>query len=451
MEDNAAEALASLLRKLADETTQRVGAYRDAGELVLRPVAYQKWRVTDLSYNESGLGYTLGAVEVSVDEWDLSNRFDFIDKQVRTIPEYPQCAAVVSAKRSVGVDEAEKWLLQFVHTVLDQAAGVRQEPPRDAISAFVADVCEMQIEWNAEVWVEGIWLEDQRYEVEQGFTLRRPTLSDLEVQRPHELFLVEEMAGQHRVTQAVIELRYRGTDRELSGEIEFVIDVLRLFRLGSVYIARVDAAPLSIIRRGFWSRSPEASSAKLKYRFTAADVPLLSRLMEQLRRVARAKRASLASDLESLEIARHRFADALAEAGVIDSITGAVMGLEAIYSKGGERTDISRRLGQRVSALLRLVGFSPLEVADAVRRAYHVRSTFLHGSREKGDEDVLRQLSRTSLEFLRVSLLVFSQLIPPHGKDDVLTLLDNSLLEARSARSVAKMVAPTTVTGVYPR
>jgi hypothetical protein len=140
---------------------------------------------------------------------------------------------------------------------------------------------------------------------------------------------------------------------------------------------------------------------------------------------------------DSLSIAFQRYKDALLQPVTTESqITSLITCLEALYLKADERMELTHRLGQRVSALLRFHGFTPLEVYNDVRQAYDIRSTFIHGSQiEKEKQQSAQELCKEIMEYARVSLLIFFQLKDAE-KDKVINRLDNSLLDENALQKV---------------
>jgi len=86
----------------------------------------------------------------------------------------------------------------------------------------------------------------------------------------------------------------------------------------------------------------------------------------------------------------------------------------------------------RVAALLRAVGLgtAPLEIYQNVRRAYQIRSKFVHGSSVTlKDQASARSLGDATLESARLSLVVFLTLAESLPRSHLVAMLDDALLD----------------------
>ncbi len=119
----------------------------------------------------------------------------------------------------------------------------------DNISTFVNDLEKCPVEWKFKVWINGVWLEDEEYDIYDGVKIRRPMPSDLEVETPFFLLPYStETAGFGPMPSAILELEYRARQGvEAQNEIEKIINCLRLFRLGSVFSSKMEMLPKSML------------------------------------------------------------------------------------------------------------------------------------------------------------------------------------------------------------
>ena len=115
---------------------------------------------------------------------------------------------------------------------------------------------------------------------------------------------------------------------------------------------------------------------------------------------------------------------------------------EKEYLKEEEMSELSHRLSQRVAGLLRFCNRSPLDVFDDLRRAYRVRSKYIHGSRLKSkDRGQVAGLAERVLEHARVSLLAFLQIKSKMDKGELIDMIDQSLLDKNAYTKLRETVS----------
>jgi hypothetical protein len=129
----------------------------------------------------------------------------------------------------------------------------------------------------------------------------------------------------------------------------------------------------------------------------------------------------------------------LLQDGLIERrIANGIMGLESLFLKpSGEVQELSYRVRKRVAKFLANLGLSPIEVEEAMNDAYQVRNRFAHGGRlsygEKrrleGKYKDLKNLLRTTLEYLRMSIVAL--IVLPQEKEALIDLIDDALVDRK--------------------
>ncbi|MCX5998738.1 MAG: HEPN domain-containing protein, partial [Chloroflexi bacterium] len=144
-------------------------------------------------------------------------------------------------------------------------------------------------------------------------------------------------------------------------------------------------------------------------------------------------------------ISLQRYNDSLSTRGGLEStITSAITCLEALYLRGGERAELSRRLGQRASALLRVSGLQPIEVCASLTQAYSIRSTFIHGAHSTQDKlQTVARLAEKTLDYARLSILAFLQLMASMDKEKLIGETDKALLDDNARSELEALVRKT--------
>ncbi len=152
--------------------------------------------------------------------------------------------------------------------------------------------------------------------------------------------------------------------------------------------------------------------------------------------------------VDQIEIAYQRYSDALLFWGVTVErrISDAVIGLESLFLL--ENDGLSYRLRLRLARVLGTVGFDPHRVQDAMKRAYDVRSAFLHGDQvearklRKIDEQYgsLNNLLLQVLDHLRCAIVLLTLI--KVTKAELIELLDSSFIDENAGQKLAEMLTP---------
>ena len=154
------------------------------------------------------------------------------------------------------------------------------------------------------------------------------------------------------------------------------------------------------------------------------------------------------STTDHLTISFNRYSDALLLNGILERrIANSVMGLEALFLKGGEVQELVYRLSARIGKLFALLGFDQFEVKKRLGDAYRVRNLFVHGSQLSYKErkslsakyENLTKLLSSLLDYLRTSLVVM--VLAKIGKEELIDRLDDSLIDGKSEDDLSQALA----------
>ena len=451
------EGLSSKLWALSKKILEKAREYRDSDQAIKTSRLYMKARVVNFDYKEGNISFGISYDYVKKEELHWKDQFDFIEMFVKQFREHEEVVAEVLKKYKVNESQAEFWLSRFEINLTDKALGnVTEETLVDYITTFITDLEKSPIEWKLKIWINGIWLEKDEYEIHSGLKIRKLMPSDLEIARPLNLASIEEAIESfdmvppflayrfEKIPTSVLELADRFQDEvEIGEEIETVLNCLRLFKLGSVFSVKAEMEPKSILRLGGASFPGLMAAPIYKYCIREQDVPILRDFIREIKPVLpRENSRSILGKIEPISISLQRYKDALLKPESIESrITSAITCFEALYLKAEERAELSHRLGERAAALLGIFNFPPLEVYNTIKRAYNIRSAFIHGSQTETSElESAGRLARKTLEYARVSLLLFLQLRRSIEKNELISKMDNSLLNADARSKLQRFV-----------
>jgi hypothetical protein len=444
-----AKPLSTLLWGLSKSTIEKMDEYRTRGALIQTKALYVKSKVEDFKYDKGITGYKTSYVNIEKEEWHWKDQHDFIQEAVKEIPEYSDCVAEISRRCQVNDQQADFWLSRFVQSVVSAAlvGNVDHEFLVDQTTTFISDLDNSPIDWKVEAWLNGIWLEDEQYRLENGIILRRPNPPDLETEISFELLPSWHTTPFYKTPSAILEAAFRTNDpQEVQREIETILDILRLFRLGSVTSLKLKHSSKSFLEPGGTFFSTSEPPETYKYALGANDVELLETFLNKMKPLVPpdpifATPSERDQKGSPLRIALQRYKDALLHPMPVESrVTSAITCLEALYLKASERMELSHRLAQRTSALLRLLSYRPLQVYNELSRAYEIRSTFIHGSQiERKQQASAAKLCESVLDYARVSLVAFMQHQDTIAKEDLINRLDNSLLDENALHKAQQL------------
>ena len=114
----------------------------------------------------------------------------------------------------------------------------------------------------------------------------------------------------------------------------------------------------------------------------------------------------------SVGVTLSRYKDVLLKPeDISNKIAYAVFGLEALYLKADERGELAQRLAQKVAKVMAKLGKGDgKEVFKAIKRAYKIKSVFVHGESSKESKYRDRSLLDKLAEYLRTFILIFMQI-----------------------------------------
>jgi NTP pyrophosphatase (non-canonical NTP hydrolase) len=187
--------------------------------------------------------------------------------------------------------------------------------------------------------------------------------------------------------------------------LEQALRILRLYRVGSVDSLLSLTVPKTLLRiplQGGYIRGSGAH-AGFQYPLRAEDQEPLAATFSRLAQIPPWKH----DKLTSVDIAMDRYGSALAPTRYNEErLLFAIMGLEALLSRRDEgRLHVTNRL---ILLLEALGNEEPLEVREAIRRAYRYRNRFVHGEAiETAESSELADLLLRLLDYLRTVILVF--------------------------------------------
>jgi hypothetical protein len=410
-----------------------------------------QWKLNDFNYDDSG-------VKVSGTQGDyVSQRTWFRAWEVLELPIKAHDSfkdALNALRQNYPTLPVAEWLGKITIALIGAflPEGDKSGKAEDIVDRFLNDLEEGPVTHTAQVYLQGVALRSDAIDIQCGVRIRKPQKEELEIPIPAELAEVFP-----RYPSAIVEIESVGARERspqlLQAQVEQCVALLRLFRVGSVKLMHYQMGCSSIVNP--WPHGRLTSGDKNppleSYVIKTEDEPNLKRFWQTMN-------VNLPKDIYGFEkkvnhvtLAYDRYCDALLLNGVSERrIANVVMALEALFLKETEKQELSYRLSVRVSKLISLIlNQNPLEVRSTWKDAYGVRSAFAHGGhltndrkrRIEGKYGSIGLFLLRLLDHLRVSII--ASILCRIGKDALINLVDNALLDAQEHERLKRVLADT--------
>jgi hypothetical protein len=279
--------------------------------------------------------------------------------------------------------------------------------------------------------------------ISDDFILRRPTPEDLAEEVLMDEFGSLSFPQGSIFFDAVGEFSFNAISQGVA-QREFLrtLDALRLFRVGGIAASRyLMRSSHSFLQGATGILSEPQRFSRSAYSLSISDAAILNKFLRDVVPLLQDPFHSEEGFTET-QIAYVRYRDALFQHGPSErAISLAIAALEALLL--AERSELTHRLAQRVSLLLRIIRTqtNPQLTYENVKEGYEIRSKFVHGhslkpkNRPKADS-----LMPTLLEYARECVLAFFQLKIP--KSLLLSQLDRAMIDPSELRAVEESLAP---------
>ncbi|MFA6371707.1 MAG: hypothetical protein WCW68_03690 [Methanothrix sp.] len=384
------------------------------------------------------------------EELSLKDVFEFIES-IKKNPEYSDVVSCISKNYNFNNNKASNMLNNLIRNILFDMTSRRGWNYRnditdgfliECIATFIGDLEGNPPTWNVTLWIEGISHKGQECKISNNLLIREVKISDLELEVPFDEVLLSVVypSGYLDIpnrSSAVLEFKYKGHMKEVKSEVDIILTSLMLLRLGSIYSKRTEYNPNSFVAHQSTSWSTTSYSSNYNYNLKENDNLYILEIITILRN----QWPLISIESNPIHIALERYSHALLKQESIEGrITSAINCLEALYLKKDERAELSHRLGQRVSAILRILGFVPIECYNNLVRAYDIRSNYIHGQIEPEKHKDAPKLGEKVLEYARLSMIVFIQLISDNSKEELINKIDNSLLDSNAFKKLNDII-----------
>jgi len=444
-----------LLLSFAKKVIAKVDDLMSKGQFKTIELLYAKPTVNSLGYKEGSVSCSLSYNNFIKKERFIKNQKDFTDKEIKSISEYSEIVANIIKRNTCSEDKAQNIVYHFIRNLeREDSSKISDEKLSEKVHVFISDIDNSPTCWENTVFVNGMWLKEEYYKVTDEIHIRQPQKSDFEKERPVGMPDILSPISP-KLFSAVIQFNlFCKSSQENQQSINWLINTLQLFKLGSVAYVAYEFKPKSITRCGALLGSGGKHSTYYKYAINSQDITILKSFICKIMPLVSKNIINDNVNLNIISVAFKRYLDALLHGGTIENrITSAITCLESLYLKGEERMELCHRLSQRVSALLCLLDldYKALEIYNQLTFAYDIRSTFIHG--DQTDEKYRKKLPKlceSVMQYARISLLVFLQLKNTLEKNQIINKLDNSLLDRDAYDKLSKTICESGIIVVCP-
>ena len=428
--------LAGLLRRLAKLLQTNIEELKTKNQIQTQVIARMKTRVTSFNYDKGNVSWGAHHVQEAVTRRAISDQHAFLENTIKTDMAYANALKALSAHANVSEDQANQWLMHFcTRFIKDYLDTFDDETAYRIIDIFQRDIDSVPAWMGMSVGLTGIWIEGDDLNV-GNLCFRKPNERDVEVHSDTMFY------GFVQLPNCFLEFNYKATQPiEAQNESQFYTTVLLLAGLGSVKAVTTRISNQSVIRGvGSSSHSALDGSAQFRFSICKADSEFLGQLFKNLRGPLTNNNPS--DTLKAIKRAFSRYQAAVDRPQDYPStIALAISSIEALFLRGAERSELANRLSNRVAVLFRTLGRNPIQTRNLVGRAYEIRSTFIHGDDAPSDRNAdLQQVCEGVLDIARNSLLILFQVEPRVTKEDLISRLDNALLDEKASERLKELL-----------
>lgn len=377
---------------------------------------------------------------------DQTLQNEIIDK-IKKRDVYIELRKKIADLRGMPETQVDFWLATLIRRIFSESVGKGSDliSVNPLLHTFLNDVIDGPMEWVITTYISGIVLNVERIQLEKEVSLRQPTVLDAEKLLGNTFPSFEFMPHFHTIS-AVLQIETtQKVQPVISPNASIYALLLLLYGKGSVNVIRTFWKGNSLIRTfGEVSVGPvQVWNPNEKYTLNKEDEAKLIRFAGRLKSKLPMdeKNGTLITD-SHMGISLARYQDAiLKNEDVINRISYAVMGLEALFLKSSEGGELSMRLSQRVGKLISAITEDNIfDIYNTVDNAYEIRSNFVHGSVQSKQTCDPKIILDKVLNYLRISIVVFLS-VENKDKDQIINLIDHSILDHSVENKLLEMLS----------
>ncbi len=446
-------ALVDSLKRLSSLIKKNVSQALRTDTLEPEEESYLRWKVTKFQYTQNGLvDAPTTSEKFTKQSWHQATK-----EVLGSIEDSPVYLATLELldgclhQKAKACDYLHKFSRKLISECL-LLSDISDSRVADLVGRFLKDIKDEPQKMGAKVELDGVVVLTDKVALAVGDTnirLRRPTIEDLEKEfHPYEL----AMSSGFSRPSAILTIEFFGRHcGEIQLNVRRAVAILRLFKVGSVIDISYQMNSESITDIMATARITNSGMrhALEKSVIKDEDVEKLIAFWQTIDGILPGNFCSFEmTPLDHKVIAYIRYCDALLQNGAIERrFANAVMALEALFLDR-EPGELSYRLRMNVAKTVSLLGYDGDKARNAVKDAYGIRSTFVHGGhlsesskqkliKEHGD---IQQFLLLILDYVRISILAMMFL--DGTKKSFLALVGDSFFNRNKEKQLASRLAP---------
>ncbi|MFA5412653.1 MAG: hypothetical protein WC350_04890 [Candidatus Micrarchaeia archaeon] len=412
---------------------------------------YYAYCVDDFEYNIGGrASYDRTGKKIKKKQWKFSHTdlFGIIRKS--------EIYNDVLTMSGINKTKLDAMMMKIIYFHL-YGNGLNDKNIKNTVNQIVKYINDEPVKCRCSTYLQGITLESDSFNIKPGITLRRTKKEDFEEQMPEELQQDLYACGvllwspSLEDATAIIDLtalvRPSQTDASLQKEAYKIIDILRLFRIGSISHIKTSFRRDYIIPNlgGGTLSSSVMPPSKICTLATSDEKRFKKFFMHFYRKMP--YDGFKISSKEHIQIAYSRYLDGLLPGYYEKRMADMMAGLEALLLSPGEQQEIAFRLRLRASKIMHCIGFDASTVKKDINEAYSIRSIFAHGGRisqkhmqelDKKYKDKGKNLFDEIANYLRIILVL--SIIIDKNKTDFVKMIDDSFIEEKNKNELRKNI-----------
>lgn len=390
-----------------------------------------KWKLDDYRYTENGPQYSGAQGEYITSEF-WHNSINELGYKIQHSEPFKNILKNYDIKKET--------LSASVISVLSLRLNHKPIDYEYLLDIFIKDLNNEPVKCSANVDLCGLTIESEKIEIklpESSITIRQVSANDLEMARS---LITFSQSHEIKRIHSILEFNCLANEPAFVQDcVEKYIAILRLCYVASVHYTSYSLSSETIIKfiSGTIGKT-RMSNSSIKYYVKSVDEQKLSNHFKVLNnRMPDSFFKYDAKPGDFLSIAYQRYCESLFGMGIIErKIADAVMGLESLYLKVSEKSELTYRLRMRMAKIFNFFGLSS-SMVSIINDAYNIRSQYVHGSQlndkdktkysSKYENDINNLLSLV-LDYLRISLICF--ILIGKQKDELIDIIDKSFYDS---------------------
>lgn len=421
--------LSKTLRKLSEQAIEALK--QPDAEHLSRPVLVRRLRpvVQQFAYHAGEVSFVLEPRYIKRKEWSLTDQYRFINQDIKTLSSYTYCSEAMANSFNINREHLEPRLTRYLQVLLSSYLSDQDKSIVAPLSQmFLRDLAGEPVHWAIKGAIRGVAMDADQCRFGK-YLLRRPVADDFEVEQgiedvePHPLHATPP--------SAVLEFETDAPDHHaVRQEYAGILNLLRLFRVGSIRSVALTSVPHSVIQTAGVLYSAGPAPTPYVYTMGRADQARLSRFLEH--HLSCATRLETIRDTDNKHaivcLAYKTYTLAVLGQGTAEShVLLALACLEALLLGAQERMGAGRAmlLAKRLGNLLRGCDARPEPVTSLLQQAYDIRIArcHLHQSND-AERQSLISLARSILNYARTTLIAFLRTPDRTSLEDIIEMLD---------------------------